>query len=139
VPFNTAALNDIVAGRVPVGAFTFGSVLGQLQAGTVRLIAISSESRHPDFPDAPTLKDLGYDIVATTWMSLDAPRGVSPAIVSKLNAVTNKILASPSLRDRLKQDGIVPRPMSPDELVLFYKTELAHWTPVAQAAVSKAR
>lgn len=138
VPFNTAALNDIVAGRVPVGAFTFGAVLGQLQAGTVRLIAISSEVRHPDYPEVPTFRDLGYDVVATTWMSLDAPRGLAPEVLAKLNAATNKILSGQSFQARLKQDGIVPREMSPGELVEFYEAELKRWVPLARAAVAKA-
>lgn len=67
IPYNTAAFADIIAGRVPMGSFTWGAALGQLQGGTLRALAVTTEARRPEVPSVPTFKELGYDLVASTW------------------------------------------------------------------------
>ena len=76
IPYNTAAFADIIAGRVPMGSFTWGAALGQVQGGTLRALAVTTEARRPDVPGVPTFKELGYDLVASTWFSLAGPKGL---------------------------------------------------------------
>ena len=92
IPYNTAAFADIIAGRVPMGSFTWGAALGQLQGGTLRALAVTTETRRPEVPSVPTFKELGYDLVASTWFSFSGPKGLPKEIVQRLNQETLRIL-----------------------------------------------
>ena len=139
IPYNTAAFADIIAGRVPLGSFTWGAVLGQAQGGTLRPLAVTTEARLPDFPDIPTFKELGYDLVASTWFSLSAPKGVPAAIVQRLNQEIIRILDLPDIRRRLVQDAFDPKSLTPEQLAAFMEAETARWKPIAQAAGMRAQ
>lgn len=128
VPYNTAALNDIIAGRVPVGVFSYGPVAAQAAAGTMRMVALSTAQRHPGAASVPTLKELGYDVVAPSWVALSAPAGLDPVIVQKLNAATNRILAHEEVKKRLFEDAIAIEPMSPAQTAAFVASETTAWT-----------
>ena len=92
IPYNTAAFADIIAGRVPMGSFTWGAALGQIQGGTLRALAVTTEARRPEAPNVPTFKELGYDLVASTWFSLSGPKGLPKEIVQRLNREIIRIL-----------------------------------------------
>ena len=71
------AMNDLVAGHVPLGSLTWTAAIGQIRNGTVIPLAVSSSKRMPGFPDVPTLKELGNpDLTVTTWFGFAAPAGV---------------------------------------------------------------
>lgn len=137
IPYNTAAFADIIAGRVPMGSFTWGAALGQVQGGTLRALAVTTEARRPDVPTVPTFKELGYDLVASTWFSLVGPKGLPNGIVRRLNQETIRILAVPEVRQRLERDAFDPKPLTPDQLMAFMQSEIARWTPIAQDAGMK--
>lgn len=139
IPYNTAALGDVIAGHVTLGSYTWGAVLGQVQSGALRPIALTTENRLPAFPNLPTFKELGYDVVASTWFSLSGPAGLPTDIAQKLNAAVNKVLQMPEISSRLEQDAIEPKPMSPDELTSFVEREIARWTPIAVGAGMKSK
>jgi tripartite-type tricarboxylate transporter receptor subunit TctC len=137
IPYNTAAFADIIAGRVPMGSFTWGAALGQLQGGTLRALAVTTEARRPEMPTVPTFKELGYDLVASTWFTLTAPKGLPKEIAQRLNQEVLAILDRPEIKQRLVQDAFEPKPLTPDQLSAFMASELARWTPVALAAATK--
>jgi tripartite-type tricarboxylate transporter receptor subunit TctC len=139
IPYNTAALGDIVAGHVKLGSYTWGAVLGPVQGGVLRPIAITTANRPPGFPKLPTFKELGYDLVASTWFSLSAPAGLPTEITQKLNSAVSKILQLPEIRERLEQDAIEPTPMTPAELTRFVEQEIARWRPIAISAGMKSK
>ncbi len=128
VPYNTAALNDMIAGRVPVGVFSYAPVAAQSAAGNVKMVALSTGQRHPAAADVPTLKELGYDIVAPSWVALSAPAGLDPAIIRKLNEATNKILKRADVQKKLFEDAINVETKSPQETVAFIQAETTAWT-----------
>jgi tripartite-type tricarboxylate transporter receptor subunit TctC len=137
IPYNTAAFADIIAGRVPMGSFTWGAALGQVQGGTLRALAVTTEARRPEALDVPTFKELGYDLVASTWFSFSGPKGLPKEIVQRLNQETIRILELPEVKKRVIQDAFDPKPLTPDELAAFMETETARWTPIAQEAMKK--
>jgi tripartite-type tricarboxylate transporter receptor subunit TctC len=137
IPYNTAAFADILAGRVPMGSFTWGAALGQLQGGTLRALAVTTEARRPEVPSVPTFKELGYDLVASTWFTLTAPKGLPKEIAQRLNDEVSRILSRPEIMQRLAQDAFEAKPLTPEQLSAFMASELARWTPVAQAAATK--
>jgi tripartite-type tricarboxylate transporter receptor subunit TctC len=137
IPYNTAAFADIIAGRVPMGSFTWGAALGQVQGATLRALAVTTEARRPQAPAVPTLLDLGYDLVASTWFSFSGPKGVPKEIVQRLNQETIRILELPEFKKRAIQDAFDPKPLTPEQLAAFMQSETARWTPIAQAAMKK--
>jgi tripartite-type tricarboxylate transporter receptor subunit TctC len=137
IPYNTAVFTDLIAGRVPLASYAWSSVMGQVQGGTVRAIAITSETRLPDFPDVPTFKELGYDLVARTWFAVSGPKGMPPDIVERINKEVIKMFERQNVRDRLAQQAVDVKPMTPEELLRYFESEVSRWTPIARSAGMK--
>ncbi len=132
IPYNTAALPDIIAGHVPLASYAWSSVIGQVQAGALRAIAISTATRQPDFPDVPTFSEQGFDIVASTWFALSGPAHMPTEIVARLNHEVYRIMERPEVRLRFAQDAIEFKSMTPDDLTTLFKTEIARWGVVVR-------
>jgi len=99
-----AAVADILAGHVPV---MIAGELGDLaKSGGVRILATTNQVRPPDFPNVPTMKELGYpQFVADSWIGLFGPAGMDPAIVDKLNASISRTLANPEIASKIRGLG----------------------------------
>ena len=131
------AMGDLIAGHTKMGSLTWATAREQVKAGTILPIAMSSAERLPDFPDIPTLKELGYpDIVSTTWLSLSGPAGLPQDIVAKLNAEMNKALEKPQVRKHLEQDAFEIRAMTPAEVTALMKAEIDKWVPAMRQALN---
>jgi tripartite-type tricarboxylate transporter receptor subunit TctC len=138
VPYRggAAALTDLVAGHVQVGMMSFATAGEQVRAGKLIPLAVSSAARLSDFPDVPTLNELGYpDLVATTWWALSAPSGLPAAIADKVNRAIADAFALPQVKKQLAQDASEIKMMTPAELTQFMRTEIDKWVPVARRAV----
>jgi tripartite-type tricarboxylate transporter receptor subunit TctC len=102
-----AATTDLVAGRIQA---MFNLVTGAqplVSAGRVRAIAVLADSRVPQMPDVPTAAELGMPGLSFgTWFCLMLPRGADPALVARLNALANEVLADPAARQRLEAAGM---------------------------------
>jgi len=136
VPYRagSAAVVDLLAGRVKVGALNWATARQHVQAGTLIPLAVSSAERMKQLPDLPTLRELGYsDIVTTTWTVLTAPAGIPRNVVDAANRQVRAIAVLPELRKRFEEEGEEPRLMSPAELTDFVHGEVAHWTPIVRA------
>jgi tripartite-type tricarboxylate transporter receptor subunit TctC len=139
IPYNTAVMTDLIAGRVPVASYAWSSITGQVQGGAVRAVAVTTEARLPDYPDVPTMKEQGYDLVANTWFALSGPKGLPQPIVQRLHAAVARIMALPDVVKRIEQQAFVYKPMSPDELTRHFEADIRLWKPVVQAAGLKAQ
>ena len=129
----STAMMDLIAGTVSLGTMTWTSALAQIRAGKVIPLAVTSNTRLAEFPDLPTLKELGYDeLVATTWFGLSGPAGVPNDIVHRLNRAVIEVLALPEVRKRLERDAIETQPMSAEEFTAFIASEIAKWAPLAK-------
>jgi tripartite-type tricarboxylate transporter receptor subunit TctC len=127
------AMMDLIGGNVLFGSMTWSSALAHIRAGSVVPIAVSSNARLADFPDVPTLKELGYpDLVAHTWYGLSGPARLPAEIVSRLNQAVTRLMALPDVRRRLSEDAIVSEPMSPEAFTAFMASEVAKWGPIAK-------
>ena len=129
---SSQAMIDLVAGNVPFGTMTWGSAIGQVRAGTVLPVAISSKGRVAEFPNVPTLHELGYSIIGDSWWGLSGPAGVPPEITRKLNQAVIEVLDKPEVRQRLVADAIIPDPMTPEQFGAFVAAEIAKWGPIAK-------
>jgi tripartite-type tricarboxylate transporter receptor subunit TctC len=139
IPYNTAALPDVIAGHVPLDSYAWSSVVGVVQAGTLRGIAVSTASRQPDFPDVPTFREQGFDIAASTWFALSGPPRLPNEIVARLNREVYRVMELPEVRQRFAYDAIGFRAMTPAELNLLFETEVDRWSRVVRDAGIKAR
>jgi tripartite-type tricarboxylate transporter receptor subunit TctC len=136
IPYKGAgqAITDLIAGHVKVGSMTWTTAGTQIRGGKVIPLAVSSENRLAEFPDIPTLKELGYpDLVAITWFSLSAPAGTPKEIVERLNREVVKLMAKPEVQKRLAHEAIETKAMTPDEFTKFVEAEIGRWGPVAKA------
>jgi len=124
------AIQDLVAGHIPVSFGTTPAVLPQAQAGTIRLIAVVEDQRSPDLPDVPTVAETVPGVTSNTWLGLLAPAGTPKPIVDKLNAVVKEAIAKPENVARLKQQGATAGGGTPEELAKAMKEEYAFWGKV---------
>ena len=130
------AMLDLLAGNVMFGTMTWSSAVGQIRAGKVIPIAVSSRHRVAEYPDVPTLAESGYpDLVANTWYAISGPAGVPDEIVAKLNHAVADVLALPDVKKRLDDDAIEREPMTPEQVGAFVASEVGRWGPIAKKYV----
>ena len=134
----SAAVVDLLAGRVTVGALNWATARQHIQAGTLIPLGVSSGKRLPQLPELPTLSELGYpDIVTTTWTMISGPVGMPRTIVEAINREVRAISVKPALKKHFEDEGEEPRLMSPAELTDFVKAEVERWVPVVRSTVKK--
>ena len=137
VPYKTAsiAVTDLVGGHIQTISTTLSTAAPQIRAGRIRPLAISATERVQEYAQVPTFREVGFpELVATIWFALSGPPGLPNDIVQRLNAETQRILALPDIRERLRIDGIVPQPMSAQTFADYVAAELKRWTPVIRAS-----
>jgi tripartite-type tricarboxylate transporter receptor subunit TctC len=124
-----------LASPATIGVLSSTTVLADSRNKTVIPLAVSSAIRLPQFPDAPTLKELGYpDLVATNWSILSAPAALPTEIREKLNSAVAAALDAPIVRARLERWGMSRENMSPNELTAFVESEVRKWVPLVSRA-----
>ncbi|MCC6890490.1 MAG: tripartite tricarboxylate transporter substrate binding protein [Hyphomicrobiales bacterium] len=134
----SAAVIDLLAGRVSVGALNWATARQHVQAGTLIPLAVSSAKRLPQLPDLPTLSELGYpDIVTTTWTMITGPAGLPPPVVEAVNNAVQRIAQKPELKQHFDNEGEAPRLMTAAQLTQFVAAEVKRWAPVVRAMVKK--
>jgi tripartite-type tricarboxylate transporter receptor subunit TctC len=140
VPYRGGALSvqALISGELPMTFNTVPEVISQIQAGTVRAIAVTTAKRTAQLPDVPAIAETlpGYDV--EIWQAWLGPPGLPAPIVAKVNAGLVKVLADPKLRKRFADIGAEAVSSTPDELLATMKNELARWNRVVQVAGIKA-
>jgi tripartite-type tricarboxylate transporter receptor subunit TctC len=126
VPFKDQSQMYVAVANGDVGwAFsTLGSALPLVQSGKLKLVAIAAKQRAKGQPDVPTLVEAGGpDIVVDSWLAVMAPRGTPPAVVQKVNADINRVLADPEVQAQLATFGFDAAPGTPEQLAAFIAAE----------------
>jgi len=118
VPYKGAApaLNDLLGGQVQF-MFDPGPGLQHISTGKLKVLAVASAKRAAQYPDVPTLQELGLPVDADTTFGVYAPAGVSPAIVERMNREITRTLSSPQLVDNMARLGGAVAPMTIEEFV----------------------
>jgi tripartite-type tricarboxylate transporter receptor subunit TctC len=132
VPYKGAAQSqlDVVAGNIDFATPTVTSASPQLQGGTVIGLAQTGSERLPNYPNVPTFKELGYELVATNWFGLAGPAGVPNDIIQKVNRVINAGMAMPENQTRVHDEGMIISPMDVETYKAFVQHEALRWKPV---------
>jgi tripartite-type tricarboxylate transporter receptor subunit TctC len=129
------AINDLLAGQIPLMFANLSAVMGNLKAGTVRALAVTGAHRSPSAPDVPTVAESalpGFE--AETWWGIVAPAGTPPAVLAKLNAAARTALADDDTKKRFADLGMTNGGSSPEELDAYIKSEIAKWSKVIKDA-----
>jgi tripartite-type tricarboxylate transporter receptor subunit TctC len=137
VPFKGTAhaAIDLQAGRVQVMFPSSVSVLPQVKAGRIRVLAIMSARRSAELPDVPTAGESGFpNLVVNIWYGLMAPQGTPPAIVDQLQREVVNGLARPEIHAHLVNTGVEPAGSTPAEFSAFTLAERARWAGVIRSA-----
>jgi tripartite-type tricarboxylate transporter receptor subunit TctC len=138
VPFRSSpeAIAAVAGRQVDVLFDTVSALIGQVQSGQLKALAVTGKDRFPAVPDVPTALSSGlvpgYDV--TTWYGVFGPRGMPPAVVAKLNGALADILKDPAVRERLSTAGVVVQNSSPAEFGAFMASEFKRWNGVREAA-----
>ena len=136
VPFRGAgpAMTAVIAAQVPMMSDSLPSAAGHIRQGSVRAIAMSSAERHPAFPDVPTFREQGFDLVSTSWFALSGPANMPAPIVERLHRETMALISTPESRTRFAEMGGAPGDMSSAQFTAFVGAEIAAWAPVVRAS-----
>ncbi len=141
VPYKGSAPGaaDVAGGQVQLMFDALTPQQPHIKSGRTRVLAVISPARLAAFPDTPTMTELGYPrVAASIWYGLMAPAGTAREIIAKINAASNRILATPDVKDRMAATGIDAAGGTPDAFAKFIRDELAKWGPVVKAAGAKA-
>lgn len=128
------AMTDTIAGVVPLMFDGLPSASGHIRGGRVRALAISGSERNPAFPDVPTFKELGVDVVSYQWFGISAPAGTPAPIVQRLNTEIRAILREPEVVQRFAEIGGGIVETTPEQYSAFIAQEIAVWAPVVRAS-----
>ena len=134
VPYKGASqgIMDLVAGHIFFSAQTVSSTAAQVRGGALNAIVHSHAARLPDFPDVPTFKEMGIDLVATTWFTISGPAKLPNDIVEKMNREVIRAVSKPEVQQRLRQDGLVSETMTVEQVKQHIEAETARWRPVLE-------
>jgi tripartite-type tricarboxylate transporter receptor subunit TctC len=137
VPYkgSAPAAVDLIAGQVQVFFATVPTIGTYVKSDRVKLLAVTSAQRSPQYPNVPTVEESGVkDFDVSTWWGVVARAGTSAAVVNKLNGAINDSLASAAIRERLKNEGADAYRGSSTDFGRLLSTELAAWKKTVAAA-----
>jgi len=130
VPYkgNGPAISDLLGGHIPMMFLPVPVALGNIKAGTLRGIAITTAKRSSLLPDLPTLAESGVPgFDAALRYGLMAPAGTPPAVLARLNKELNAALATQEVKDRLATEGAEPMPGTPEAYAADVATDEKKW------------
>ena len=128
-------LSSLFGDQVAFSFIVLSQAVPQIAAGKLIGIAVSGPERNSQLPDVPTVAESGYPgYEHTQWYALFGPKGVPKNTVSFLNKELNKVLATPSVMQQLRDRGLEPAPSTPEELGELLKSETALFSELAKKA-----
>jgi tripartite-type tricarboxylate transporter receptor subunit TctC len=132
------AINDLLGGQIPMSFNNGPESVGQLEAGTLRALAVTTASRAPFLPNVPSMAETvpGYD--TEVWWGLLGPAGMPPDLVAKLSHDFVAALNTDSVKQRLAKLGASPIGSSPEQFDAKIRAEYKKWGPIIEAAGIKA-
>jgi tripartite-type tricarboxylate transporter receptor subunit TctC len=133
------AINDVIGGQIPFMFSNLSAIVGNVRAGQLRAVGVTSAKRAPALPDVPTLAESGLPgFEVETWFALVAPAGTPPDVRARLNAEIKRALALPDVKQRYVDLGMTAGDSTPESVDAYIKSEIAKWTKVIKDADIKA-
>ena len=137
VPYKGAgpAMLDVAGGNVEMTVATPPTLMGFVQNGKVRALAVAAPRRLPQMPDVPTAAEAGFPgFELEAWVALFAPAGTPPTVVARLTNAAKIALESPAVRKSAEAAGVEIRYMPPAELDATVRKDIQYWSKVIKTA-----
>jgi tripartite-type tricarboxylate transporter receptor subunit TctC len=141
IPFKggAEAQTQIMGGAFPAMSDTITGVLTQVRAGKLRALGVAIPKRSPYLPDVPTIAEQGFPgFESVGWIGLCAPARTPVAILDKLHAEVQKMLASPDAKARIEELAFTPVGDSRAQFAAWIKAEIAKWSKIAKDSGARA-
>jgi len=137
VPYRGAApiVTDLLAQQVQMTFLDVPAVMAQVNAGTIKAIAMAAPERSSSLPNVPTTAEAGLPgLLAENWYGMVAPAKTPPAIITTLNKATRGAMSDPGVIEKLKAQGMTLAGDTPDEFRTHIASETARWAKVIKDA-----
>ena len=129
------ALNDTIAGHVPISVLSVFQVLPLIQDGKLKPLAVTALKRSDVLPDTQTVAEAGVaNYEASLLFGLIAPAGLPPDVLKKINAEVVRIINEPEMKKKLAAQGVLPIASTPEDFTGVIKAEQQKWADVIKAA-----
>lgn len=128
------AMLALASGEIAAASTLVADIRSVTDAGKARLLAVAGEKRDPAFPQVPTFKELGYDLVAEPWYGLFAPAGTPPAVLERLSKAAMQAIQDPGVNKRLQDMGLLPTGLDAKTLGTIMQQDFDRWGPVIKAS-----
>lgn len=137
VPYKSTppAMTDVMGGQVSMMFTDLASGIGNVKAGRMRALAVTTAKRSALVPDLPSMEEAGvpnFDL--NSWNGVFAPAGTPPEVISRLNAELVRMVARPEVKEKLAQIGFDAFTSTPAELDAFVRSELVKWAKLVKDA-----
>ena len=130
-----AAIQDVLAGQVQVFITTPPSVMGHVQTGKLKALAVTGQSRHPMMPTVPTVAEAGLPgFQLESWVALYVAAGTPPNIIEKLSQSVKAGLELPEVKQRADAAGVELRYLPPAEMTKLLNQEITSWSKAIKSA-----
>ncbi len=138
VPYKGAgpALNDLLGAQTQFMITTIPSVIGLVENGQLRALAVTTKTRTAMLPDLPTVAESGWPVYeASAWYGFVVPKGTPPATIEIIRKATVESINEPLVRSRLDNEGARPIGNTPVEFGAFMRTDSARWAEIAKTGI----
>jgi tripartite-type tricarboxylate transporter receptor subunit TctC len=137
VPFSGAgpAINSTVAGHTQIAFGSPAASVPQIQAGTLRALAVTSKARLQALPDVPTMAEAGFpDVECEVWAAILAPGGTPQSIIAQLHREIADLVAQPDVKERFAAFGFQSSASTPEEAAAIIRSEIERWGKLVRTA-----
>ena len=131
----SAGATDLMGGQVHMMFEQMYSAMPSIKGGKLRALAITSKTRSPLAPDIPTMAEQGYpEVEVLNWQGLIGPKGMPADLIKQLNAIGNKALQDPDLKEKILSQGNEVGGGMPEQFAALIKAEAPRWAKVVRDA-----
>jgi len=131
VPYRGTApsMQALAAGEITALSTVAADIKSMVDSNKARLLAVAGQKRSSNFPNVPTFREQGYDLVASPWYALFTTAGTTPAVVQRLAKAAMDSIADPAIQKRLQDMGLEPTGYGPERLAAIMKEDYDRWGP----------
>jgi len=133
------SIMDVMTGQADVLFNGMLATLPPVKAGRLRLLAVTSEKRHPSLPDTPAVAEFLPGFLTGSWQGIVAPARTPPEVIAKLNSEVTRVLFTPEMKERMQAQGADPIGNSAADSTKFMRDELERFTRLVKETGYKAQ
>jgi tripartite-type tricarboxylate transporter receptor subunit TctC len=135
VPAPNSGMNEVLGNHINMTMTTLLTAGGQIKAGKLVALAVTTPNRHPAYPDIPTFAEQGLpEVRGETWFWLAGPKNLPTSIVTKLNTEVRRVMKSAAVMNYVKRSALLTMDLDADGVAKFVADEYAFWAPLAKEA-----